>query len=54
MKPIIRYSGLIVLLAGELFLIVPFLRNSRQNVSLLAGAILVVIGFFLFIVLNKK
>jgi hypothetical protein len=50
----LRNFGIIVLLIGELLLIIPFFGGCQSNTTLLSGLILVVLGFILYIVLNKK
>jgi hypothetical protein len=44
----------LVLLIGELFLIIPFFMHNQTNEKLLAGLVLVITGFILYILINKK
>ena len=45
MKEIARYSGVIVMLVGVLFLAIPFFGGTTNNVNLLIGLLLVIEGF---------
>lgn len=54
MKSFLKNSGIGVLLAGELFLIVPFFLKNETNATLTAGLSLVIAGFFLYVGINKK
>jgi hypothetical protein len=49
-----KNCGIFVLLIGELFLIIPFFMQNQTNGTLLTGWILIVIGFILYILINKK
>jgi uncharacterized membrane protein HdeD (DUF308 family) len=51
---ILKNCGIVVLIVGELFLIVPFFTKSQTNTTLLTGWILILSGFILYLVLNKK
>ena len=54
MKSFLKNSGIGVLLAGELFLIVPFFLKNETNTTLAAGLSLVIAGFVLYVGINKK
>jgi hypothetical protein len=54
MRFFLKNSGIFVLFTGILFLIIPFFLHFQTNRSLLTGWILIVLGFVLFILLNKK
>jgi len=54
MMSFLKNSGIIVLLIGAIILIVPFFMHNQTNTSLLVGWILIVVGFLLFILINKK
>lgn len=54
MKSFLKNSGIGVLLAGELFLIVPFFLKNETNTTLATGLSLVIAGFVLYVGINKK
>lgn len=54
MKIFLKYSGIIVLLIGVLFLVIPFFAEFENNITLLTGWILIIVGFIGYIVINKK
>jgi hypothetical protein len=54
MKFCFKNSGIWVLLSGELFLIIPFLLKNETNTTLTAGLSLVITGFVMYVVINKK
>jgi uncharacterized membrane protein HdeD (DUF308 family) len=54
MKFFFKNSGMLLLLIGILFLIVPFFLQLQTNTSLSTGWVMIVAGFILFIFLNKK
>jgi thiol:disulfide interchange protein len=54
MNIFLKNAGTIVLLIGALWLIIPFFSGCQSNATLLTGLILVVFGFVLYVVLNKK
>lgn len=43
-----------MLIVGELFLIIPFFTKIQNNITLLAGFILIIVGFVFHILINKK
>jgi len=43
-----------VLTVGELFLIIPYFIRYQTNATLLIGWILIISGFILYLILNKK
>lgn len=53
MKELIKNSGLIVLLAGIIVLIIVFLGGITKNNGLLTSAILVIAGFVIYLVTNR-
>jgi hypothetical protein len=54
MKFFLKNGGIGVLLIGELFLIVPFFAGNETNTTLAVGLTLVIAGFVLYVILNKK
>jgi hypothetical protein len=54
MHTFLKNCGILVLLIGELFLIIPFFMHNQTNGTLLTGWILVVVGFISYILINKK
>ena len=54
MRTFLKNCGIIVLIIGELFLIIPFFTKNQTNYTLLAGWILVLVGFILYLFINKK
>jgi len=54
MRIILKSCGIFVLIVGELFLIIPFFIKRQTNTTLLTGWILVLSGFILYLILNKK
>ena len=53
MKEIARYSGVIVMLVGVLFLAILFFGGTTNNVNLLIGLLLVIEGFLGHIFVNN-
>jgi uncharacterized membrane protein HdeD (DUF308 family) len=49
-----KSCGIIVLIVGEIFLIIPFFTKCQTNATLLTGWILILAGFILHLALNKK
>jgi hypothetical protein len=54
MKFVLKNCGIGVLLMGELFLIIPFFVENETNTTLAIGLTLIIVGFVLYIILNKK
>lgn len=54
MKSFLKNSGILLILIGALFLIIPFFLHFQTNTSLFLGWIMIIVGFILFIVINKK
>jgi hypothetical protein len=54
MNPFLKNCGIGVLLMGELFLIIPFFLKIETNATLATGLSLVIAGFVLYAVINKK
>lgn len=54
MRKFLTYLGAIVLLIGVLVLAVPAFIHTTSNVTLYIGIILVILGYILHIVLNKR
>jgi len=54
MKFFLKNSGILLVLIGAFFLIVPFFTHLQTNVSLLTGWLLTVIGFVVYIIINKR
>lgn len=53
MKEIAKYSGVIVMLIGVLFLVIPYFTGGTSNTNLLIGLVLVVEGFLGYIFVNN-
>lgn len=54
MKFFLKNGGIWVLLIGELFLIIPFFLKNETNTTLAMGLTLVITGFVLYVIINKK
>jgi len=54
MRIFLKNCGILVMIIGELSLIIPFFTKSQSNTSLLSGLILILSGFILHLLLNKK
>ena len=54
MKSFLKNLGIWVLVIGDLFLIVPFFLKNTTNTTLTMGLTLVITGFVLYVILNKK
>lgn len=54
MDNIKKSLGIIVLIIGVLLLAIPALTNATSNVTLGLGLLLVIAGFALHIVINKR
>jgi hypothetical protein len=50
----LKNCGILVLIVGELFLIVPFFMHIQSNGTLLTGWILIITGFISYLFINKK
>ena len=53
MKFFLKNLGILLVLIGAFFLIVPFFTYLQTNASLLTGWLLIVVGFVSYIVINK-
>ncbi len=53
MKEIAKYSGVLVMIIGVLFFIIPFFGGTTNNTNLLIGLLLVVEGFLGHIFVNN-
>ena len=53
MKFFLKNSGILLVLIGAFFLIIPFFTHLQTNISLLTGWLLMVIGLVAYIVINK-
>jgi len=53
MKFFLKNSGILLVLTGAFFLIVPFFAHLQTNLSLLIGWLLIIVGFIVYIVINK-
>lgn len=49
-----KYLGAILQLIGVLVLAIPFFLKSTTNFTLIAGIVLVILGFVLHILLGRK
>jgi len=54
MNTFLKYSGIFIQLIGVSFLAIPYLGGFQNNTTLLVGWLLVVLGFILYIVINKR
>jgi hypothetical protein len=54
MRFFLKNCGILLVLTGALLLIVPFFLHFQSNVSLFIAWTIIIIGFILYIVLNKK
>jgi uncharacterized membrane protein HdeD (DUF308 family) len=54
MKTLLKSIGVILLLIGVAVLAVPFFNGTRTNMTLGLGLLLVILGFFAHIFLNKR
>lgn len=54
MKLFLKYVGVLVLLIGVAILAVPFLTGSMSNGVLVAGIVVMLIGYFGHIMINKR
>lgn len=54
MNEILKYTGVIILLVGVVVLAAPFFSGTMTNTLLLVGLLLILVGFFTHIFLNKK
>ncbi len=54
MDNIKKSLGIIVLIIGVLLLAVPALTNATSNTTLGVGLLLVIVGFALHIIINKR
>jgi hypothetical protein len=54
MNTFLKYSGIFIQLIGVLFLAIPFFGKFQSNTTLLTGWVLVLLGFVLYIVINKR
>lgn len=53
MKEIARYSGVIVMLIGVLFMVIPFFMGTTSNTDLIIGLVLIIEGFLGHIFVNN-
>lgn len=54
MNEFLKYLGAIILLIGVIVLAVPFFGGGMTNTLLLVGLVLIIGGFLVHIILNKK
>ncbi len=54
MKEILKNLGLIILLSGVVVLILDSTKTHLSNNGLIISGLLVVVGFFVHIILNKR
>ena len=54
MRFFLKNLGILLVLIGAFFLIIPFFTRLQTNVSLLTGWLLIVIGFIIYIIINKR
>ncbi|MDR0732803.1 MAG: hypothetical protein LBF08_01895 [Dysgonamonadaceae bacterium] len=51
---LLKNCGTALLLSGELCLIIPFFLKKTTNTTLAVGLSLVIAGFVLYVIFNKK
>lgn len=54
MNTFLKYSGIFVQLIGVLLLVIPFFGNFQSNTTLIIAWLLIVSGFVLYILINKR
>jgi len=54
MNTLLKYIGVVVLLIGVAILAIPFLTGGMSNAILMSGLVVMLIGYFGHIILNKK
>ncbi|MDH6312393.1 dipeptide/tripeptide permease [Parabacteroides sp. PFB2-10] len=54
MNALIKNLGVIILLIGVAILAIPAITNSMSNALLVAGLVVIIIGYLCHIFLNKK
>jgi hypothetical protein len=54
MNYFLKNSGIFLMLAGSLILIIPFFTHLQSNLSLIIGWLSIIVGFIAYIVINKK
>lgn len=54
MNTLLKYLGVIVLLIGVAILAVPTITGGLSNTILLAGIVVIIVGYLVHIFLNKK
>lgn len=54
MNTLLKYIGVVVLLIGVAILAIPFLTGGMSNTILMTGLVVMLIGYFGHIILNKK
>ncbi|MDR2627957.1 MAG: hypothetical protein LBC40_07990 [Dysgonamonadaceae bacterium] len=53
MRFFLKNTGILLVLLGALFLVVPFFTGLQTNTSLSTGGGLIIAGFIVYIVVNK-
>ncbi len=53
MKELIKHLGVIVILAGVLALAIPSFQATQTNTTLSIGLVLVLVGLFAHIIINR-
>lgn len=53
MKELAKYIGVVVMLIGVAFLVIPFLANTTNNTNLIIGLVLVIEGLLGHIYVNN-
>ena len=53
MKELIKYSGLLIIFAGIILLVITFMSGIVDNSGLIISALLVVAGFIVYLLTNR-
>lgn len=53
MNPFVKNLGLVIQLSGVLILAIPYFLKKQTNTTLLLGLGFVVLGFLLYIIINR-
>ena len=53
MKEFAKYIGVLIMIIGVLFLVIPFLQSNTSNTTLLIGLLIVIEGFLGHIFVNN-
>lgn len=54
MKELLKNLGIILILIGVGFLAIPFFQGTLENWHLVTGLVIMIVGFFSYVIVNKK